>query len=96
MIHQSEWIGERYKKIEDMPTVSELVKDNNRVHFAFYRSGFFYYIIATANHIYEFPVPIEDIGNATLHDHDKAITFMRWIRKSIEDGTIQERVILIA
>ena len=96
MIHQSKFIGERYKKIEALPTVSELVKDNNRVHFAFYRSGFFYYIVVITNHIYEFPVPIEDIGNATLHDHDKAITFMRWIRKSIEEGTIQEREILMA
>lgn len=36
---------------------------------------------------YIFPVPIEDIGSATLLAEDKAITFMRWIRKAIEDKT---------
>jgi hypothetical protein len=39
-------------------------------------------------HTYQFPVPIEDIGNATLLDYDKAITFMRWIRKAKEEGTL--------
>ena len=36
---------------------------------------------------YLFPVPLEDIGTATMESRDKAITFMRWIRKSIEDKT---------
>lgn len=31
-----------------------------------------------------FPVPIEDIGSATFLAHDKAILFMRYIRKHIE------------
>lgn len=34
-----------------------------------------------------FTVPVEDIGQATLMRQDKAITFMRWIRKAIEGGT---------
>jgi hypothetical protein len=38
--------------------------------------------------IYQFPVPIEGIGNATLLLHDKAITYMRYIRKAIEDKTL--------
>lgn len=37
---------------------------------------------------YQFPVPLEDVGNATLLHRDKAITFMRWIRKAKEDGTL--------
>jgi hypothetical protein len=38
--------------------------------------------------IYQFPVPVEDIGNATLLSEDKAITYMRWIRKAMNDGTL--------
>jgi hypothetical protein len=30
---------------------------------------------------FEFPVPIEDTGNATFLAEDKAILFMRYIRK---------------
>lgn len=85
-----------YISISEMPTVSDLIKNGSRVRFSFFRAGMFYYIIVVPNHMYEFPVPIDDIGNATLHDYDKAITFMRWIRKSIEEKTIQEKRILYA
>ena len=37
---------------------------------------------------YIFTVPLEDIGTATLLAEDKAITFMRWIRKAIENKTL--------
>lgn len=36
----------------------------------------------------QFTVPLDDIGNATLLAEDKAITYMRWIRKAIEDNTL--------
>jgi hypothetical protein len=36
---------------------------------------------------YTFPVPLSNIGDATLLATDKAIVFMRYIRKAIEDGT---------
>lgn len=96
MVHNSKFFGSKYIEIKEMPTISELVKNDNMVNFAFYRSGIFYYIVVIPNHIYEFQVPIDDIGTATLHDSDKAITFMRWIRKSIEEKTIQERPVLYA
>lgn len=78
--------------------IKELVKDNF-VFFNSFRQGVFYYTIFagtaeqsksvyTATSIrYQFPVPIEDIGTATLLAKDKAITFMRWIRKAIQDKT---------
>lgn len=34
---------------------------------------------------YEFPVPLSDIGDATLLATDKAIMFMRYIRKALEN-----------
>lgn len=95
-VHKNGWLNaDSYIPIKEMPTISELVKDGNTVKFSFFRSGVFYYIVVIPNHIFEFPVPIEDIGNATLHDYDKAITFMRWIRKAIEEKTLQEHPVLM-
>ncbi len=78
-----------------MIPIKDLVK-NNKVKFSRYRKGFLYYTIAhrlddsgfdfTNEDIYEFPVPIEDCGDATFPDSEKAIMFMRYIRKAQQDG----------
>lgn len=69
--------------------IKDLIKDNT-VAFHHYRNGNMFYWLYTREDIYEFPVPLEDIGNATLEANDKAITFMRYIRKAIEGNTIQK------
>jgi len=77
-------------------TVKDFVGSNNKVTFDSYRQGHFYYNVPRLAvdeddvflDVYQFTVPIEDIGTATLLAEDKAITFMRWIRKAIEDGTL--------
>jgi len=79
--------------------ITELVKGNS-VYFDSFRQGIFYYILNCYNGAelqeygirqkFSFPVPIEDIGTATMLKEDKAITFMRWIRKAIEDKTLIE------
>lgn len=80
--------------------LKNLIKDNT-VQFNSYRQGFFYYNITYLvkgvntnikdnieyGTVFQFPIPIEDIGGAFLLKEDKAITFMRWIRKAIEDNT---------
>jgi len=68
--------------------IKEIVKDNE-VRFAKYRQGFAYYTVRVPSDgiDYTFPVPLSDIGDATLLASDKAIVFMRYIRKAIEDGT---------
>lgn len=70
--------------------IKEFVSKDNLCYFYFYRSGFFYFNVKKNNSTewYQFFVPIEDIGNATIEKEAKAITFMRWIRKSIEDKTL--------
>jgi hypothetical protein len=65
----------------------EIVKDNN-VTFDFMRAGTAYYNVIVDNLSYRFPVPLEDIGDATLMKEDKAIIFMRWIRASIINNTL--------
>jgi hypothetical protein len=68
--------------------IKEIVK-NNEVHFLRYRQGNAYYAVRvpSAGADYMFAVPLSDIGDATLLATDKAIVFMRYIRKAIEDRT---------
>jgi hypothetical protein len=73
--------------------IKDFQGNQNQVHFQFYRQGHFYYAVQEvySSEMYEFPVPIDDIGTATLNRTDKAITFMRWIRKAIEGGTFNKQ-----
>lgn len=75
------------------PDIKELVK-GNYVHFESFREGNFYYHLRTGMDIhtvvYQFVVPMSEVGGGTLLAEDKAIMFMRWIRKSIENGTFHE------
>jgi hypothetical protein len=76
--------------------LKNLIKDN-KVWFDSYRQGYFYYKInmgvvedetGKKSVIGTFTVPLDDIGTATLMAEDKAINFMRWIRKAIESETL--------
>jgi|688.fasta_scaffold2510376_1 hypothetical protein len=75
-------------------TIKQIV-DKNYVRFVEYRKGILYYNVVVIGNglpedecgLYRFPVPIEDCGDATFQNHDKAIYFMRYIRKAVEDGT---------
>lgn len=61
-----------------------------RVRFEFYRDGALYYKTEAG---LLFPVPIEDIGSATFLAEDKALLFMRYIRKQIaliKDGHVAQ------
>ena len=61
-----------------MYNIKDMVKGGKRVTFSFYRSGELYYKTECG---FEFPVPIHDIGNATFLADDKAILFMRYIKR---------------
>jgi hypothetical protein len=68
--------------------IKDIVK-GNEVRFVRYRQGHAYYAVRVPSEgvDYTFPVPLSDIGDATLHATDKAIVFMRYIRKAIEERT---------
>ena len=70
--------------------IRQYVTSENKVHFSYYRQGHFFYAVRNMEdgELYCFPVPIEDIGTATLNHEEKSITFMRWIRKALMDGTM--------
>ena len=73
-------------------TIKDIVKDNI-VEFFCYRKGFLYYrislVIDGKLNAYRFPVPISDVGDATFNATDKAIFFMRYIRKAMDDGLLE-------
>lgn len=61
--------------------VKEHVNNGQKVTFQFYRSGVLYY--KTEKGLI-FEVPITDCGDAVFNREDKAMLYMRWIRKQIE------------
>jgi hypothetical protein len=62
-------------------TITDHVRNNQKVHFKFYRLGTLYY--ETEQGLL-FEVPISDTGNGVFNSEEKAINFMRWIRPQME------------
>lgn len=71
-------------------TVKDFVSKDNRVQFDSFRTNVFYYTVAHIGSFerYLFQVPLEDVSGVTFLSRDKSIYYMRWIRKSIKDGTL--------
>lgn len=67
--------------------IKDVVKDN-KVYFLFYRQQHMYYGVDVGGEKLMFPVPLEDVMEATLLAEEKAITYMRYIRKAIEGGML--------
>ncbi len=64
--------------------LKDMVKQGQKVSIRFYSRGSLWYITDSG---FEFPVPVNDrteVGNATFLAEDKAIYFMRYIRKHIK------------
>ena len=76
-------------------TIKEMVRNHKKVRFSFYRDRELWY---TTEDGFEFPVPIEEVGNATFMAEDRALLFMRYIRKHLEmlDKAKQEHEVLYA
>lgn len=64
-----------------MLSIKDMVKDGKKVRFSYYRSGELWY---TTEDGFNFPVPISDTGEAAFMNEDKAMLFMRYIRKHME------------
>jgi hypothetical protein len=62
-------------------TIKEMVQNKQKVRFQFYRDGQLWYATECG---FEFPVPIAEAGTATFFSEDKAILFMRYIRRHME------------
>lgn len=67
--------------------LKNIIKKDLKVFFSFYRAGNLYYTIEHEGVDYSFPVPLDDIGDATMLKTDKSIIMMRYIRKALDSGT---------
>ena len=65
----------------NVPSIKEMVNNNQKVTFRFYRDGQLWYATVCG---FEFPVSLSEAGTATFFAQDKAILFMRYIRKHLE------------
>lgn len=71
--------------------IKDIVGNGNIASFSHAIAGVLYYEVATTVHKYIFPVDMndkEDVGTATFNANIKAITLMRYIRKSIENNSL--------
>lgn len=60
--------------------IKEIVK-GQKAHFVFYRDNTLFY---ETDNGFQFPVPLDDAGSATINQEEKAILLMRYIRKHVE------------
>ncbi|CAN5283758.1 hypothetical protein BH11PSE11_BH11PSE11_07700 [soil metagenome] len=61
--------------------IKEMVKDGKNVTLLYYKDAELWYRTECG---FEFPVPISDTSNAKFLPKDRAMFFMRYIRKHIE------------
>lgn len=64
-----------------MNSIKDMVKDGKKVSFQYYRKGELWY---TTECGFIFPVPIDDTGDGTFKNEDKAMLFMRYIRQHLK------------
>lgn len=64
-----------------MTTIADMVGANQQVSFIRYQDGALWYITDDG---FEFPVPVADIGNATLWTRDNALLFVRHMLRHLQ------------
>lgn len=67
--------------------LKEIVQNDNMVWLDTFNAKTAYYRVSYNQDIYEFPVDMEDVGTATMKPKDRAMLYMRYIRKAIDAGT---------
>lgn len=75
----------QYLPMETEMKLTDMIKDNKKVLFKFYRNGILYYETEDG---FLFEVPTSDTNDACFNAEDKAILFMRWIRKQLDRNAI--------
>lgn len=78
-------------EMETTVKIKDVVSKEHVVSFDFFRQGKFYYNVYNINEtpygpVYQFVVPIEEVGDATFNASDKSVYFMRFIRKAMDNG----------
>lgn len=63
-----------------MYNIKEMVTDNKKAKFIFYKMNELWYETETG---FKFPVPINDTGDGVFNSEEKALLLMRYIRKHV-------------
>lgn len=78
-----------------IPAIKDVMRE--QAAFVKYEDGKLWYQIiysddAHTPRIFDFPVPINDVGGGSFGSHEKSLTLMRWVRKHIEylNGAVEE------
>ena len=66
-----------------MMSVKDMVKNNQQVEFIKFDNDSLWY---KAENGFMFPVPVADTGSAIFNPKDKALLFMRWIKKQLDSA----------
>lgn len=69
--------------------IKEMVKNGRKVTFMHFQRGTLWYVTECG---FEFPVSLTETGDAIFKNEDKAMFFMRWIRKHIEEIEIARQL----
>lgn len=72
-----------FKRRSVMLSVKDMVKNSQQVEFVKFDKDELWYKTESG---FEFPVPTSDTGAASFMSKDKAILFMRWIKKHLDSG----------
>ena len=62
--------------------IKSMVENGKKANFVRYANGNLIYSTECG---FEFPIPIEDLGNSTVNNEEKALILMRYIRKHIQE-----------
>ena len=73
-----EELKEKQYRLDAKIDIKDAVSDGGEVWFKYYRDGNLYYYTRKQQ---LFAVPIDDTKGAVFNSRDKAIFFMRWMRK---------------
>jgi hypothetical protein len=75
-----------------LPGIVELARGTAR--FVKFEDQHLWYSVLWSGGLFEFPIPVTDAGGGQFWPEDKALTFMRWIRKHLEylHGALAEDV----
>lgn len=64
-----------------MSSIKEMVSNGKVASFTHYKQNELWYVTECG---FEFPVPIDDAGDGTFHNAERAMLLMRYIRKHLE------------
>jgi hypothetical protein len=65
-----------------MSTINEMVANDRTVRFTHYQNGELWYVTETG---FSFPVPVAEVGDAALPAVDRALRYMSYIRRHLQN-----------